>query len=309
MATRHQSGLGRGLGELFIRTDEEPQAEQASGPERSAPIADGSYLTTVPVGRVHPNPRQPRQVFDEDDLAELAGSLQEVGVLQPIVVRDRGDGSFELIMGERRLRAAKLGALAEIPAIVRATDDTNLLRDALLENIHRAQLNPLEEAAAYQQLLDDFGCTHDELSARIKRSRPQISNTIRLLKLPAPVQRRGEAGALSAGHARALLGLTDAVAQEQLAQRIVAEGLSVRSTEEIVAMGTGEDTRTSRAPRTRGSNPRAESLASDLSDHFDTRVRVDMGRQKGRIVIEFAGDDDLERILAIVRNGSTAESL
>lgn len=309
MATRHQSGLGRGLGELFIRTDEEPQAEQAPGPERSAPIADGSYLTTVPVGLVQPNPRQPRQVFDEDDLAELAGSLQEVGVLQPIVVRDRGDGSFELIMGERRLRAAKLGALAEIPAIVRATDDTNLLRDALLENIHRAQLNPLEEAAAYQQLLDDFGCTHDELSARIKRSRPQISNTIRLLKLPAPVQRRVAAGVLSAGHARALLGLTDAVAQEQLAQRIVAEGLSVRSTEEIVAMGTGEDTRTPRTPRTRGSNPRAESLASDLSDHFDTRVRVDMGRQKGRIVIEFAGDDDLERILAIVRSGSTAESL
>ncbi len=299
MATRHQSGLGRGLGELFVRTDEPQDAEEAR-PERSAPIRDGSYLTTVPVDSVRPNPRQPRQVFDEDDLAELAGSLKEVGVLQPIVVRDRGDGTFELIMGERRLRAAKLGALAEIPAIVRATDDTNLLRDALLENIHRAQLNPLEEAAAYQQLLDDFGCTHDELSARIKRSRPQISNTIRLLKLPSPVQRRVAAGVLSAGHARALLGLADPVAQEQLAQRIVAEGLSVRSTEEIVAMGASTE-RPARTSRQRAANPRAEALANDLSDHFDTRVRVDMGRRKGRIVIEFGGEDDLDRILSLVR--------
>ena len=304
MASRHQSGLGRGLGELFLRTDDEPRGtDEGAAPERSAPIGDGSYLTTITVGDVHPNPRQPRQVFDEDDLRELADSLGEVGLLQPVVVRDRGDGGYELIMGERRLRAARLAGLTELPAIVRATEDTNLLRDALLENIHRAQLNPLEEAAAYQQLLDDFGCTQEELSSRIKRSRPQISNTLRLLRLPAPVQRRVAAGVLSAGHARALLGLADALSQERLAQRIVAEGLSVRSTEEIVALGS-EPERAARSHRGRAVDPRADSLASDLSDHFDTRVRVDMGRHKGRIVIEFAGADDLDRILTIVRAGA-----
>ncbi len=300
MATRHQTGLGRGLGELFVRTDEEPRSERPHAEERSAPIGDGSYLTSVRVDAVTPNPRQPRQVFDEDELRELADSLREVGVLQPIVVRDRRDDTYELIMGERRLRAARLAGLDTVPAIVRATDDSDLLRDALLENIHRAQLNPLEEAAAYQQLLDDFGCTQDELSVRIKRSRPQISNTIRLLRLPAPVQRRVAAGVLSAGHARALLGVNDAVSQEQLAQRIVAEGLSVRSTEEIVAMSGHELGTGSRPARERPRDPRAEELSSELSDHFDTRVRVDVGRSKGRIVIEFAGEDDLERILAIV---------
>ena len=304
MATKHQTGLGRGLGELFVRTDEQPRAERGAAAERSAPIGDGSYLTTLRVDVVTPNPRQPRQVFDEDELRELAASLSEVGVLQPVVVRDRRDGTFELIMGERRLRAARIAGLDTVPAIVRATDDSDLLRDALLENIHRAQLNPLEEAAAYQQLLEDFGCTQEELSGRIKRSRPQISNTIRLLRLPAPVQRRVAAGVLSAGHARALLGLGDPVAQEQLAQRIVAEGLSVRSTEEVVAT-RGTDDRTPRTHRTTSVNPRAEDLSSALSDHFDTRVRVSIGRTKGRIVIEFAGEDDLERILAVVKGTVT----
>ena len=304
MATKHQTGLGRGLGELFVRTDEQPRADRGAAAERSAPIGDGSYLTTLRVDVVTPNPRQPRQVFDEDELRELAASLSEVGVLQPVVVRDRRDGTFELIMGERRLRAARIAGLDTVPAIVRATDDSDLLRDALLENIHRAQLNPLEEAAAYQQLLEDFGCTQEELSGRIKRSRPQISNTIRLLRLPAPVQRRVAAGVLSAGHARALLGLGDPVAQEQLAQRIVAEGLSVRSTEEVVAT-RGTDDRTPRTHRTTSVNPRAEDLSSELSDHFDTRVRVSIGRTKGRIVIEFAGEDDLERILAVVKGTVT----
>ncbi|MDA8437947.1 MAG: ParB/RepB/Spo0J family partition protein [Propionibacterium sp.] len=304
MATKHQTGLGRGLGELFVRTDDEPRTERGGTAERSAPIGDGSYLTTLRVDTVTPNPRQPRQVFDEDELRELAASLSEVGVLQPIVVRDRHDGTFELIMGERRLRAARIAGLDTVPAIIRATDDSDLLRDALLENIHRAQLNPLEEAAAYQQLLDDFGCTQEELSGRIKRSRPQISNTIRLLRLPAPVQRRVAAGVLSAGHARALLSLSDPVAQEQLAQRIVAEGLSVRSTEEVVAT-RGTDDRSPRTPRTTPVSPRAEDLSSELSDHFDTRVRVSIGRTKGRIVIEFAGEDDLERILAVVKNKET----
>lgn len=295
---RQGGGLGRGLGELFVKTTVDADTP-ADEPTRSDPIADGSYLTTLPLDAVVPNPRQPRTVFDEDDLQELAGSLQEVGVLQPVVVRAVGDGTYELIMGERRLRASRLAGLTEIPAIVRATDDGDLLRDALLENLHRAQLNPLEEAAAYQQLLDDFGCTQEELATRIKRSRPQISNTIRLLRLPAPVQRRVAAGVLSAGHARALLAITDPVAQEELAQRIVAEGLSVRSVEEIVALQQRED-KPSRPRAPRQPAPRAVELSSELSDHFDTRVKVDIGRNRGRIVIEFAGEDDLQRILAIV---------
>lgn len=300
MPAKQQGGLGRGLGELFVRTTVDEPAER-DDPTRSDPIADGSYLATVPLDAVVPNPRQPRQVFDEDDLAELAGSLQEVGVLQPIVVRARGASAYELIMGERRWRAARLAGLTAIPAIVRATEDADLLRDALLENLHRAQLNPLEEAAAYQQLLDDFGCTQEELATRIKRSRPQISNTIRLLKLPAPVQRRVAAGVLSAGHARALLSVVDPVAQEQLAQRIVAEGLSVRTVEEIVALQQRGDRPAPRQRAPRQLPPRAAELSTDLSDHFDTRVRVDIGKNKGKIVIEFAGEDDLDRILAIVQ--------
>lgn len=312
MPAKHQSGLGRGLGELFQRTevDEIPAvapALDAAVDEKSAPLEDGSYLQMVPVDRIRPNPKQPRTVFDEEALDELIESIKEVGVLQPIVVRrvdsDDDQDQFELIMGERRWRATTAAGLEAVPAIVRGTDDGDLLRDALLENLHRAQLNPLEEAAAYQQMLGDFGCTQEELAHRIKRSRPQISNTIRLLRLPAPVQRRVAAGVLSAGHARALLMVEDAVAQEQLAQRIVAEGLSVRATEEIVAMMGEGDKPARRARRSKEPSPRAVELSSELSDHFDTRVKVDIGRNKGKITIEFASEDDLDRILTIVNGG------
>ncbi len=306
MPAKNQSGLGRGLGELFQRTD--VPAKQVNNPvfgeddhglERSQPLSDGSYLELIPVGQIRPNPKQPRTVFDEEALDELVESVKEVGVLQPIVVRKVGDEQFELIMGERRWRASTQAGLETVPAIVRGTEDEDLLRDALLENLHRAQLNPLEEAAAYQQMLVEFGCTQEELAQRIKRSRPQISNTIRLLRLPALVQRRVAAGVLSAGHARALLMVEDPPAQEQLAQRIVAEGLSVRATEEIVAMGAA-DAPKQRARGSKDPSPRAMELASSLSDHFDTRVKVDIGKNKGRITIEFASEDDLERILGIV---------
>lgn len=294
-AAKPHGGLGRGLGDLFARTDEE------SGPGgTSAPLKDGSYFAELPLGQVKPNPKQPRTAFDEDDLEELAASIAEFGVLQPVVVREIGRKRYELVMGERRFRASQRAGLDTIPAIVRATEDESLLRDALLENLHRADLNPLEEARAYQQLLEDFGCTKEELGRRIHRSRPQISNTLRLLNLPSSVQLKVAAGVLTAGHARALLGLSDARSQELLAERIIAEGLSVRSTEEIVALGEGRSTAT-RAPR----GPRAPSeheagLARSLSDHFDTRVKVDIGRDKGRITIEFASGDDLDRILAII---------
>lgn len=257
----------------------------------------GATFGQVPAARITPNTRQPRQVFDEDELEELAGSIREVGVLQPVVVRRAEDG-YELIMGERRWRAAQLAGLDTVPAIIRETGDEDLLRDALLENLHRVQLNPLEEAAAYQQLLEDFGCTHEELAGRISRSRPQISNTLRLLKLPPLVQRRVAAGVLSAGHARALLGLADAAAMERLAQRIVAEGLSVRATEEIVALGDEPmQPEMRRRPRTSAHSEVLDRVATRLTDHFDTRVKVTMGQRKGRIAIEFAGIDDLDRIL------------
>ncbi len=268
----------------------------------------GARFAEIPVALIAPNARQPRQVFDDDDLDELASSVREVGVLQPVVVRPTeqpGDGApFELIMGERRWRAAQRAGLETVPAIVRLTADGDMLRDALLENLHRVQLNPLEEAAAYQQLLEDFACTHEELASRVARSRPQISNTIRLLKLPPTVQRRVAAGVLSAGHARALLGLPDGAAMERLAQRIVAEGLSVRATEEIVALGDG----TSRPPLRRRAQPGEHDgalgdLASRLSDRFDTRVRVALGQRKGRIAIEFATVEDLNRILGILTPG------
>jgi ParB family chromosome partitioning protein len=241
-------------------------------------------------------------VFDEEALAELVHSLREVGLLQPVVVRPLGDGTrYELIMGERRWRAAREAGFSAIPAIVRDTGDDDMLRDALLENLHRAQLNPLEEAAAYDQLLQDFGCTHDELAGRIGRSRPQISNTLRLLKLPPLVQRRVAAGVLSAGHARALLGLEDPAAQERLAQRIVAEGLSVRSVEEIVSLGGDPVAKPPRAPRSATPvAPKLAVLADRLSDRFETRVKVDLGRSRGRIVVEFASIDDLERIVALM---------
>lgn len=296
MPAQKHTGLGRGLGELFRPTDQ-PETASDNGVSSEA-LPDGSTYAEVSIRQIKPNPKQPRQVFDEDALAELVDSITEVGVLQPVVVRKVPRG-YELIMGERRLRASKLAGRTTIPAIIRGTDDTDLLRDALLENIHRAQLNPLEEAAAYQQLLEDFGCTQEELSTRIKRSRPQISNAIRLLRLPPAVQRRVAAGVLSAGHARALLMVDDLDAQERLAARIVAEGLSVRSTEEIVALGEGKQSGPKRTS-SRRQNPRAEELSQSLADHFDTRVKVDIGRSKGKIVIEFAGEDDLDRLLTII---------
>lgn len=282
-------------------SDEGMDAEVPRGTGNLVPVP-GARFADLPVDSVRPNARQPRTVFDEDALDELTRSIREIGVLQPIVVRPAPDGApgYELVMGERRLRASQRAGLATVPAIVRETGDEDLLRDALLENLHRSQLNPLEEAAAYQQLLDDFGCTHEELATRISRSRPQISNTLRLLRLPPLVQRRVAAGVLSAGHARALLGLTDGAAIERLAQRIVAEGLSVRATEEIVALGadTGRGAPVGRRTRTHARAEAAEELAARLSDRFETRVKVALGRSRGRITVEFASVEDLNRILA-----------
>jgi ParB family chromosome partitioning protein len=275
----------------------------------SQQLVGGSYFAEIPIDSVLPNPRQPRQVFDEDAMAELVHSIREVGLLQPVVVRPVGDDRYELIMGERRMRAARDAGLTDLPAIVRASGDDVMLRDALLENLHRAQLNPLEEANAYDQLLQDFDCTHDELASRIGRSRPQISNTLRLLKLPALVQRRIAAGVLSAGHARALLGLEDAAAQERLAQRIVAEGLSVRSVEEIVSFGGVDETRDRPRRKRAPVAPKLEVLASRLGDRFETRVKVDLGKSKGRITVEFASIDDLERIVALMDPDGTAAEL
>ncbi|GEK23110.1 ParB/RepB/Spo0J family partition protein [Cellulomonas xylanilytica] len=277
------------------RAESEPSA--VSDGDGLVPVP-GARFAELPVGQIRPNPKQPRTVFDEDALEELVGSIREVGVLQPIVVRDAGDG-YELIMGERRWRATQAAGLATIPAIIRDTDDSDLLRDALLENLHRSELNPLEEAAAYQQLLDDFGCTHEQLATRIQRSRPQISNTLRLLKLPPLVQRRVAAGVLSAGHARALLGLSDGAAIERLAQRIVAEGLSVRAVEEIVSLGgDAEPTARRAAPRAGVKNEALDHLAARLSDRFETRVKVSLGKSRGRLTVEFASVQDLNRILA-----------
>jgi ParB family chromosome partitioning protein len=260
----------------------------------------GAQLREVAVGDVVPNPKQPRQVFDDEALEELTHSVREFGLLQPIVVResllDDGRTGYELIMGERRLRAARAAGLETVPAIVRDTEDDALLRDALLENIHRVQLNPLEEAAAYQQLLEEFGATHEELAQRIGRSRSQVTNTIRLLKLPVKVQTRVAAGVISAGHARALLGLADAEAQEALATRIVAEGMSVRATEEAVAMAAAVQPAATRRTR-RITAPGVEDLAGRLSDAFETKVKIQIGRAKGRIVVEFGSVDDLQRIV------------
>ncbi|MEV4196913.1 ParB/RepB/Spo0J family partition protein [Micromonospora globbae] len=327
MKNRPRGGLGRGLGALIptgpaagavagtADPTGTPAAVAATGgvpaaaPATPSPEPDstlspvpGARFAEIPVDAIVPNPKQPRQVFDEEALEELKISIQEVGFLQPIVVRQLDGEKYELVMGERRWRAAQAVGKERIPAIVRDTRDDAMLRDALLENIHRANLNPLEEAAAYQQLLEEFGATHEELARRIGRSRPQISNTIRLLNLPAQVQRRVAAGVLSAGHARALLSLDDAEAQEQLALRIVAEGLSVRATEEIVALALSDGPAKSPAAKRRPKPhaPALNDLAERLSDRFDTRVKVDIGRNKGKITIEFATVDDLERIVGII---------
>lgn len=273
----------------------------------------GATFAEIPLDQIVPNTRQPRQVFDEDDLNELAASIREVGVLQPIVVRriplnevpsvtlkgfleEKPEARYELIMGERRLRASELAGLDTIPAIVRHTEDSDLLRDALLENLHRAQLNPLEEAFAYQQLMADFGATQEELSKKIARSRPQIANTLRLLKLPASVQKKVSAQVLSAGHARALLGLPTPEDMEILANRIIAEGLSVRTTEELVRLGSVQRPSKPSLKRVKVTSPLGEHMSQVLADAWDTRVTVSEGKRKGKIIIEFAGSDDLQRL-------------
>ncbi|GGZ16472.1 chromosome partitioning protein ParB [Streptomyces inusitatus] len=279
-------------------------------PQQSEP--EGPYFAEVPIDEITPNPRQPRKEFDEETIVELAASIKAVGLLQPVVVRKLGGEKYELIMGERRWRACEAAGLERIPAIVRHTEDEKLLLDALLENLHRAQLNPLEEAAAYDQLLRDFSCTHDQLADRIGYSRSQVSNTLRLLRLPTAVQSRVAAGVLSAGHARALLGVEDPEEQERLAKRIVEEGISVRSTEEIVKLinfdselsAEQESTPKPKGPRAGGRvSPALSDLASRLSDRFETRVKVDLGQKKGKIVVEFASMDDLERILGTLAPG------
>lgn len=308
---QQKRGLGKGLGALIptapasvARADAGEDGTGARAPGGPPATGDGdmrgaedTYLEEVAIGAITPNPRQPRQSFDEDTLEELALSIQEVGLLQPVVVRRVMPGRYELIMGERRWRACQRAGLDHIPAIVRGTTDDDLLREALMENLHREQLNPLEEAAAYQQLLDDFGATHDELAHKVGRSRPHISNTIRLLHLPPAVQRRVAAGVLSAGHARALLALDDPDAQDRLAHRIVAEGLSVRAVEEIVAMGGDQPPKARRSAARQPTAPGLTALANQLSDVFDTRVKVELGRHKGKIVVEFATLDDLKRIV------------
>ena len=253
----------------------------------------------VPINQISPNPRQPRTVFDETALNELIASIKSIGILQPPVVRKVAENKYELVMGERRYRAAKAAGLTSIPVIIRQTPDNELLRDALIENIHRSNLNPLEEGAAYAQLLSDFGCTHDELALKLGRSRPLISNTIRLLNLPDSVQRKVASGVLSAGHARALLGLTDAADIEKLASRIVAEGLSVRSTEEIIAT-MKPTSKSAKKSSVKGVSGAGLAAAELLSDYLDTRVSVESGKGKGKIVIEFAGNEDLQRIVDLI---------
>lgn len=326
MAQKRRTGLGRGLGALIPQASptESPvdvffgqeESQATTSKRRAATPAstktslveiDGLHLTELSPAQIRPNPRQPRTEFDQDQLQELSESITEVGLLQPIVVRSVPDGSdgktYELIMGERRLRAAMLAGLKTIPAIVKETDDNDLLRDALLENLHRSQLNPLEEAAAYQQLLDDFSCTHEELSQRIHRSRPQISNTLRLLKLPSSVQRRVAAGVLSSGHARALLALPTAEEMEAMALRIVAEGLSVRTTEELVSLAEPAKRTSHGRGRTQQLTPGIQDLTTRLTDTLDTRVKVSMGKNKGRITIEFATIADLNRVVHIMSPG------
>lgn len=317
-SARKRSGLGRGLAALIPTGPEESESPAPRMAEAAADVVIGGARSTdaKAVGAVYreidpsaidPNPRQPRQVFDEEALTELVHSIREFGLMQPIVVRaisvrPSEPQRYQLVMGERRWRAAQRAGIATIPAIVRDTSDDSMLRDALLENIHRAQLNPLEEAAAYQQLLDEFAVTHDELAARIGRSRPLITNMIRLLRLPIAVQRRVAAGVLSAGHARALLSLEGGPEQqEELAARIVAEGLSVRATEEAVTLANRQDAGTSPNPRRKPIHmPGLQDVAEQLSAAFDTRVTVSLGKRKGKVVVEFGSVDDLQRIVGLM---------
>jgi ParB family transcriptional regulator, chromosome partitioning protein len=294
---------------LAATSEDRALTDAPSGKRHFGATADAE-LRSLRVADIHPNPRQPREVFDEDDMDELVASIREVGVLQPIVVRPvEGPSPYELVMGERRWRASQRAGMESIPAIVRHTADTALLRDALLENLHRSQLNPLEEAAAYEQLLEDFDCTQDELSNRIGRSRPQISNTLRLLRLPPLVQRRVASGVLSAGHARALLGLVDPGEMEKLAQKIVSEGLSVRATEELVSLHDGirQAKPKSRAPRTER-HERLDYLANSLTDQLDTTVKITLGARKGKIAIDFASVEDLNRIMALIDPSGAKDS-
>lgn len=306
--SQQKRGLGKGLGALIPTTptglttlpQDAPAADGANVAAAGLKIVAGAYFDEIPVAAITPNPRQPRQIFDEEALVELAESIKEVGLLQPVVVRPTAADRYEIVMGERRWRACQLAELTAVPAIVKETTDGDLLREALIENLHRQQLNALEEAAAYQQLLEDFNATHEELARRVGRSRPHISNTIRLLNLMPSVQRRVAAGVLSAGHARALLAVEDPQAQEQLAHRIVAEGLSVRAVEEIVALGVEPAKAHRQPPRRPPSAPGLAALASRLSDALDTRVKVELGQRKGKIVVEFASLDDLDRIVKTI---------
>ena len=319
---QRKGGLGRGLAALIpTRPDDGidvsvrigTPASFAEPPQPRRPVRDASAapplaeLREIEISAIVPNPQQPRTQFDDESLAELEHSIREFGLLQPIVVREARPGSFQLVMGERRWRAAKRVGLRRVPAIVRQTADDAMLRDALLENIHRVQLNPLDEAAAYEQLLAEFGVTHTELADRLGRSRPVVTNTIRLLRLPVSVQRRVAAGVLSAGHARALLGLDDAGQQEDLAARIVAEGMSVRATEEAVVLLRREAPDKPRPAKRRPMQaPGLQDLAERLSDRFDTRVKVELGQRKGRIVVEFGSVEDLERIAELMNRSNGA---
>ena len=293
MSTR-KGGLGRGLGSLIPSGE----SKQLSSVVAGVPV-DVANLNRVPITSISPNPRQPRTVFDEEKMAELITSIKEVGVLQPPVVRVVSEGRYELIMGERRWRAAKAAGLQEIPVIIRQTPDNELLREALLENIHRSELNALEEGAAYEQLLNDFNYTHDELAQKIGRSRPHITNTLRLLQLPPSVQRRVAAGVLSAGHARALLAIGDSAAMERLANRIVTEGLSVRAVEEIISVGVKGGKKKSGPGKSKSVAPELAELAEELGDFLNTRVTIEKatGKSNGKIIIEFASGEDLRRII------------
>ena len=316
-------GLGRGLGSLIPTSPNTSASATLTEASSPAPASEGdtptwsingatppeagptegtpagAYFAAIPLEQIVPNQRQPREVFEEEAMSELVHSIREVGLLQPVVVRRAGPDAYELVMGERRWRACQVAGVEVIPAIIRETGDDDMLRDALLENLHRSQLNPLEEASAYAQLLEDFGCTHDDLAQRIGRSRPQISNTLRLLKLSPQVQRRVAAGVLSAGHARSLLAVEDADVQDRLAQRVVAEGISVRGLEEIVAVGDRAG-REARQVRRRPTAPGLEELAERLSERLETRVKVDLGKSRGKITVEFASLEDLRRIVDIM---------